>query len=471
MWEKINRYVKKNHMIEPGDRVLLGISGGADSVALARYLLILREKGIIDLYAIHVNHQLRGEEAQRDADFVLAFCDHWHIPCEIVTEDVTGYAKKRKRSLEEAGREIRYAKMEEYAEKYHCSKIALAHHADDLAETMIFRMLRGTGPEGLVGILPIYKNRIRPLLCVDKKEILEYLLENEQAYVEDSSNQEIDYSRNYIRSLILPKMREVNTQAVSHMGDLSEKLEAQNSFVKKQLDKIYEEQVIRQEKGLGIAISFFEKEDSFVRSELIRRMLFDFCGKRRDLAAVHVDIVENLLEKDSGKYNLLPYQMIAYRGEEVLWIGHKDLLLKEDGQQAESFYVEIPREQLEKNENYEVIIGKDEKMIFYLSDDLEGEIPKNDCIKCFDYDKIKCTLSIRTRKKGDYLVLDDSGKRKMIRRYFIDEKIPCHQRDQILLLAEENHVLCVNGKRISEAYKVTKSTKRILKVRYLKNEL
>lgn len=473
MWKKVDQYVKKHQMIETGDSILLGLSGGADSIALARYLLILREKKYIVLHAIHINHQLRGEEATRDANFVRDFCEKWKIPYRIFSEDVYSYAREHKLSLEEAGREIRYARMEEYASETGCNKIALAHHADDLAETMVFRMLRGTGPEGFSGILPLYSNRIRPLLCLEKKEILKKLSDLGQTYVEDSSNQESDYCRNYIRSQILPKMKEVNPQALAHMSHLSEQVQAQNTFVKKQLDQIYEKQIIREENGLGMAISFFKKEDEFTANEMIRRMLFEKCGKRRDISAVHVDIIRQLVEKECGKYNQLPYDMIAYRGEETLWIGMEKQFLEEKKVEevldhSDCFHP-IPKEQLEKEGTCTVSIEGNGKIKFRICKDIPEEIPKNHCIKYFDYDKIKCTLSIRTRKEGDYLVLDRYGKKKMIRRYFIDEKIPASQRNQILLLADDSHILCVGGGRISETYKVTESTKRVLQVEYPKN--
>ena len=177
MWEKVDDYVRKYDLLREGDAILVGLSGGADSVCLLRYLLAVRERMPVRLFAVHVNHMLREEEADRDEKFARDFCARYQVPFAAVRKDVAAERKKRRCSLEEAGRLVRYACFGELAEQWGCNKIAVAHHKNDLAETVLFRLARGTGVRGLSGIRPVSGPIIRPLLCLEREEIREILRE------------------------------------------------------------------------------------------------------------------------------------------------------------------------------------------------------------------------------------------------------------------------------------------------------
>ena len=167
--------MKKWKMVQEGDSILLGISGGADSVCLARYFLARREALSLKLYAVHINHMLRGEEAKRDEEFVQDFCHKWNLSLNVEYRNIKEESRQKKCSEEEAGRIARYECFEKYAKEYHCGKIAVAHHQNDAAETILFRMLRGTGPQGMAGILPVNGKIIRPFLCLSREEIMDIL--------------------------------------------------------------------------------------------------------------------------------------------------------------------------------------------------------------------------------------------------------------------------------------------------------
>ena len=233
MWkteQKVKTYVEKFHMIEPGDTIVLGISGGADSVCLLKILSKWKESWGISLKAVHVHHQLRGKEADDDEAFVRRLCEGEGIVCQVFHEDVQGIANREKKGLEEAGRLARYRCFTKVCEEVGGGKIALAHHQDDLAETMLHHLVRGTGIAGLCSLKPVSGNRIRPLLCLGKEEILAYLEEAGQSWRTDSSNLEDDYTRNRIRHHVLEELKtEVNPQAVRHMAQLSEELEEARS--------------------------------------------------------------------------------------------------------------------------------------------------------------------------------------------------------------------------------------------------
>lgn len=473
MWRKIEEYKDAHKMINKGDRVLLGMSGGADSVLLARYLITLARRQEISLVAVHVNHQLRGAEADRDQEFVRVFCDRWKIPCHIYREDVGEYARQMKYSLEEAGRIIRYRCFLDCAQKTGCLKIALAHHADDLAETMIFRLSRGTGPEGLPGILPVNGRVIRPLLCLEKEEIRSMLAALGQDYVEDSSNAQTDYSRNYIRQHILPGLRELNPQAVRHMASLSGQMWEQNDFIRRHFDQVYENKKILTPAGVRFSLSCLIESDSFTQKELIRRMLFDAGGERRDIASIHVTLVQGLLGKKPGKRLDLPHGIRVVLEEDHIYLyrSDQDFQAREavSSNAEEAYIYRVDKEKLEADRIFSLKVGEEEYQ-FELIPPEQCEIWKNDCVKYFNYDRIKNELFLRTRKQGDYLVIDHPGKRKLLRRYFIDQKIPANKRDKLLLLAEGNHILWVTGGRISEAYKVTAKTGQVLCVTIRKQD-
>ncbi len=467
MWKTIDAYVKKYQMIGEGDCVLIGLSGGPDSVYLARYLLRLRDEGKISLRALHVNHLLREEEAERDEEFVRSFCRQWEIPCRICREDVFRYAKDHRCSVEEAGRLVRRSCLFRYAEEEGCTKIALAHHRDDLAETMIFRMIRGTGPEGLPGIRPVDGKMIRPLLCAGKEEIIRELDRLGQEYVEDSSNSETDYTRNRIRHMILPEMAGINEKAALHLAALSTQVRLQNDYVERQMDRLYDENVRASSRGTEISLKHLRGLDIFEQKELIRRMIFRTGGRRRDISSLHVDLVLDLPDRGRGKGVDLPYGLRALLEGENLVVrrrdeaGGEDMGTESDGRMP--FCAQIDRDRLESGEEIRIVTGEGMEFRFRLVFGPAEENPKKDCVGYFNYDKIKDKLLLRKRQEGDYLIFDRLGRKKLLRRYLIDEKIPYDVRGRLCLLAEEHHIIWVPGRRISEAFRVHEPGVRVLR--------
>ena len=218
MQEKVFAYLRQWNMVKPGDTVLVGFSGGADSTALLQLLWNYGKRIPLQLEAVHVNHGIRGAEALRDQQFCEQFCQERNISFTVVQEDVPAQAARDGLSLEEAGRNARRRVFEHLAEKCQASVIALAHHQRDQAETMLFRLMRGTGLRGLCGMRPVNGNYIRPLLCVDRPQIEQYLLEEGIRWVEDGTNQELDYTRNQIRHGLLAPMEQVMPGCVARMA-------------------------------------------------------------------------------------------------------------------------------------------------------------------------------------------------------------------------------------------------------------
>lgn len=238
MIEKVRRFAEKYDMLPKGTRVLCAVSGGADSVCL---LSLLREMEGVDVVCAHFNHRLRGEESDRDERFVAGLCAGWGIEFTSGTGDVSAFARERRLSIEEAARVLRYEFLEKAAGETGCTRIATAHNAGDNAETVLFNLARGSGLKGLCGIPPVRDNIVRPLLCLTREEIEDYLAQKGAPHVEDSSNALDECSRNRIRHRVLPGLCEENASAVENIFAASESLRADEEYLSSLADTFVKE--------------------------------------------------------------------------------------------------------------------------------------------------------------------------------------------------------------------------------------
>lgn len=467
--KRIEKFIQKYHMLTCGDKVIAGVSGGADSVCLFLMLLELREKIGFDLIAVHVHHGLRGEAADQDQRFVEALCEQHRIPLEIFRVNLESIAKKRKQSLEEAGRMVRREAFDSVCQKYGGNKIALAHHQNDNAETLLWNLSRGTGLDGLGGIRPVNGKFIRPLLCMNRKEIEEYLAKRKQSYCIDETNAGTDYTRNKLRHLVLPILEEqVNSSAVRHMNETMEQIWELQEYMQEQVEAAYQECVQEHsEKACWIQIqqNSFETFPELIKKMVIRKGMEQVGGKKRDLSHKHVDVMMELMNKQVGRTLDLPYEMHAKRNYEGIRLEKRRTYSSGEEKKAEIMQecmseLNIPGETILADRNLKVrckILEKPKNLSI-------KDIPQKIYTKWFDYDIIKSSLYIRTRQAGDNIVIDEKGHQKKLKSWFVDEKIPKEVRDSQLLLAENNDILWVLGHRMSKAYQVKQSTKWILQI-------
>ena len=467
--KRIEKFIQKYHMLTCGDRVIAGVSGGADSVCLFLMLLELREKIGFDLIAVHVHHGLRGEAADQDQQFVEALCEQHRIPLEIFRVNLESIAKKRKQSLEEAGRMVRREAFDSVCKKYGGNKIALAHHQNDNAETMLWNLSRGTGLDGLGGIRPVNGKFIRPLLCMNRKEIEEYLAKRKQSYCIDETNAGTDYTRNKLRHLVLPILEEqVNSATVRHMNETMEQIWELQEYMQEQVEAAYQECVQEHfEKACWIQIQqkSFETFSELIKKMVIRKGMEQVGGKKRDLSHKHVDVMMELMNKQVGRTLDLPYEMHAKRNYEGIRLEKQRTYSFGEEKRAEIMQecmseLNIPGETILADRNLKLrckILEKPKNLSI-------KDIPQKIYTKWFDYGIIKSSLYIRTRQAGDNIVIDEKGHQKKLKSWFVDEKIPKEVRDSQLLLAENNEILWVLGHRMSQAYQVKQSTKWILQI-------
>jgi tRNA(Ile)-lysidine synthase len=452
-------------MIKKDDLIILGLSGGPDSMCLFHLLLAYKEIVPFSLCAVHVNHMLR-KEANEEAIFVQDECDKFDVPCHVITIDVAALAKKEKISTEEAGRMARYQAFEQILQieagltdvdekkvsDPSKGKIAIAHNKNDVAETVLFNLFRGTGMQGLGGIDPINGNIIRPILCLKREEIERYLKENDISFCTDLSNVEDIYTRNRIRKHILPYAeKEINDQAINHIAETTETLRDAQDFIMSAVGEAKKQTIIERKHKIFIKKEEFELLHVTIKNELLRSVLFELSGKQKDITRIHISDLRNLFDKQVGKEISLPYQMLARRAYDGIILGEKE----------EGAEVYVPKK-LEMGKQMDPILG--EVSVEIIDKRNLTEIPEKTCTKWFDYDKIKRYLFLRTRKSGDYIVINKEGNKKKIKEYMINQKIPKEERDKMVLLADGDHIVWIPGYRISETYKVTEETKRVIKI-------
>lgn len=452
-------------MIEEGDRVVAGVSGGADSVCLLFMLCALRERMKFQILVCHVNHGLRGAEADSDEKYVEELCGKLGVPCRIFRENVELTARKRKQSLEEAGRMVRREAFEAMCREYGGTKIATAHHQDDNAETMLLNLARGTGLNGLCGIRPVRERWIRPLLCLGRAEIEKWLESRKIGFCRDATNEEDEYTRNRIRHHIIPALeQQVNMGTVRHLNELSAQLQEVWDFIREQTMEAWDACVSVKEDAAGrptvrIDGRRFQETAPAVRKFLAAECIREAAGAGKDIESVHIDALTALFEKQTGKSLNLPYRVKAQRTYSGVELFQEEKASENAG--TDEVELRIPGETR--------LPGTNKKILCTVSaaggDFSAEEIPQKSYTKCFDYDIIKYSLSARFRRPGDYFTVDRKGSRQKLKSYFINEKVSREERDRTLLIADGGHIVWIPGMRMSSAYQIGSKTKRILKIK------
>lgn len=449
LMNQMKAYIRKYNLIKKGDKIVVAFSGGPDSVYLLIGLLDLKEELNISLVAVHINHKLQ-KIAEEHAEFVRRFCEEHEVPLYYYEKDINSYARQCKISIEEAGRKFRYQKFYEVKKMLGFDLIAVAHHQDDRAETVLYRMARGTGWKGLAGIRCMQNEIIRPMLEISKKDIIKYLERAGQAYNTDPSNQDIFYARNRIRHQIVPELEQVNHQAVRHICDLAEQMDEIGEYLESEI-RVYYDRCVQQKKGYWmISIYELEKCHAFMQKEILKRALAEAAGRERDLSRRHVQDLIQLAGAQTGRKIDLPYQVEALKQYDQLILQKKN----HNGGSEEIFITE--------EGEYKIAFGNGVLKVKITQKN--REILQNMYTKTFDYDKINHSMAVRTYRKGDYFIMNRQGQHKKLNRYFIDQKIPADQRSRIPIVADGSHVMWIIGKRASEAYQVTQETKSILQL-------
>lgn len=480
--EKVFSYIREHHMLEPQDSIVAGISGGADSICLLYMLIKLAERMPITLSVVHVNHGIRIE-AEEDLCYVESLCEKHGISFYPYHIDVRKKAEEDSCSEEEAGRNARYQAFSETAELVHANKIAVAHNKNDCSETMLFHLFRGSGVRGLSGISPVRGKIIRPILCLERKEIEAYLEERGISYCHDRTNEEDSYTRNRIRHHILPYAdREIVKGCVGHMAETAELFQEVEDYLTQQTETAMTH-CVRKENVIGtegeeliyrIVVSEFATYHRAIQKRILYQLVVSLSPQKKDITQVHIRDLHSLFQKEANRDMILPFGIVGQRryGEVMIMRKKKKGLGEQEKGQDVVFIQETVKykDLLTHAQTVSLQDGTKLELTVFSANGSELCFPQKKYTKFFDYDKIEHDLVIRTRKMGDYLTIAGQKgqlRHKSVKDYMITEKIPREERDTTVLLAEKEHILWLLPYRMSEYYKVSSETKNILQVKLI----
>ena len=454
MLDIVKRNVEKYNLIKEKDNIVIGVSGGPDSMALLYSLLEIKKELDFNILIAHVNHGIRGEDAKADQIFVENKAKELNIMCYSKEIDMDAYAKEYGISPEEAGRELRYEFFREILKKNGNGKIAVAHNKNDQAETLLFRIMRGTGIDGLGGMDFISGDIIRPLLNISREEIEAYIFKEKIETVLDKTNLIPIYSRNKVRLELMPYiMDNFNPNIVNALWRLSRSSDNDSKFLENITLEKYK-LIVKKENKHSIIFNghLFNNLDICIKYRIIRLAILKLDGSLQGVGEQSITLLIELFEEfKTGKKLNLPRNLVGR-------ISYDELIL-------EKF-----QEKTVKDYEYEVYVGENELLDLGISINIRisDTIPKNSLknTRYFDYDKIKGNLRVRNRKTGDRFIPFGMNGTKKIKDYFIDKKIPKEFRDKIPLLADDENIIWILGYATSQIYRVTGDTKNILIVDY-----
>lgn len=440
---KIELTIEKHSLLNRGESVLAALSGGADSVFLLNALLILKDKLNITVYAAHVNHGLRGADAESDELFCESFCKKNGVKLFVKKADVKKIAAETSVSEEVAGRNVRYAFFNEITEKYGIDKIATAHNSDDNAETVLMRFLRGTGVNGLCGIPYKNKNIIRPALDVSREEIEFFLSKNNIPFVTDKTNFEEIYTRNKIRLRLLPFIeKEINSGIKNTLLSNIAVYNKCEDFLKESENAAFNECVRKRSFYFEADIKKLLKKHEYVAGAVVKRIISEL-GAECSASAVCACI--NVLNGKTKKINI------------------SGKITAETAYGKMFFYGDVPKISPTKAENGVINIAETgKKIVFTKAEKICFNAGKN--VFYADGDKLK-NIYARSRKDGDFFYpIEDGTKKVKLKDFFINNKIPSFLRDTVPVLISENNVVWLAGLRHNVRFAANENTKNIMRI-------
>ncbi len=436
--------IEKYKMLDNTDKIIIGLSGGADSVALTHFLNKISEKRNFEIVAVHVNHGIRGEEAERDENFVKEFCKSLSVKLLIKKVNVIEIAKSLRIGIEEAGRKTRYEIFKEVSKEFSNFKIATAHTLSDNAETIIMRLIGGTSLKGLCGIPPVRENIIRPLINIKRSEIEAYCKENNLKYVNDSSNYEKDYTRNKIRLDIIPKFKMINLDFENSIRRAVEALQEDNRYLEDIAKQSLEDLKIMR----GYDSEKIQKLPPAIKNRIILKILNSFTDKR--IEQKHLIDINKIIESGCGK--------ICIPGNKVV-VCEKGIL-------------KLQEEPITKNVDWEYLIKPlnvltevETTIIIDIVNISEYELLKKGGklrkIWGIDFEKLPEGSVLRNKRPGDKFTFPFRNITKSVKKIFNEMKIPQSKRNHVPILACSKGIIWIDEIGVSKYYMPSKNTKKV----------
>lgn len=441
MLTKVQEFIEDNQLLTPNERIIVGVSGGIDSVVL---LNVLSKLGY-DCVVAHCNFHLRGEESNRDEKFVEDLSKSYEVVFKKIDFDTVTYAKAEKISIEMAARELRYSWFEKLAQEINVHSIAVAHHSDDSIETVMLNIVRGTGIKGLIGILPRNGKIVRPLLCCSRFEIEEYARLNDIAFVNDSTNEVNDFNRNKIRNQVLPILAEINPSVKQTLFE--------NIIRIKGAWKIYEQKI----KEIKDEITFYQDERFYIDIEKLKKqpdvktVLFEILDDFNFNNEVLDDILKSLDGESGKKFSSSTHRLIKDRNFLIIDENEPDPSIEwtiEEGTNIIENPIHLEFNLIEKNENF--IVSKSSEKVNV------------------DADKISFPLILRKWHYGDTFQPFGMNQEKKVSDFFVDEKLNLFQKEDAWLLTSNGEIVWIVGIRLDNRFRITENTQKILEITWKK---
>ncbi len=455
--EKVKEIIESYGLIKENDNILIGLSGGPDSMALLFCLLEIKKSISFNIVLAHVNHGVRGEDARADQVFVEKLAKDLDLAFYTKNVDMVAYGKEKGITAEEAGRELRYGFFREILKEIGGGKIAVAHNKNDQVETLLMRIIRGTGIDGLKGMTYRVDDIIRPILHIERREIEQFLKDRSIESVLDKTNLEPIYTRNKVRLELIPYLEEnFNPKTIDSIWRLSNLASEDVDFLNEYtMDRINSIRVKSDGSKVVLSREKFLKDPKAIRQRVLRQAILEIKKSLQGISEVHIDNALELIGNGTGnkEIDLIDNIKIRISYDQII-IENKAKIKMES--RPYSYGFSVPGTLIINNEFLfeSQIIEVDNNFV----------IEKKDNTKYFDYDRIKGGLEIRNRKNGDRFVPFGMEGSKKLKDYLIDEKVPLDMRDNIPLLVDDENIIYVVGYRTSNIYRVRPETKRVLKV-------
>jgi tRNA(Ile)-lysidine synthase len=464
--------LRTHRMVQTGDAVLIGVSGGPDSVALVHILLEFAPAYSLRIALGHLNHCLRQNESDRDEAFVAALAKRLKLPLHVTRENVRRYQKQRHLSLEEAAREVRYRFYHAMAARYGYDKIALGHHSDDNAELILMCLLRGSGPAGLSGTPPVRDDKIvRPMINLRRAQIMDYIAAKKLDFIEDSSNLDSQYLRNKIRHRLIPQLKaEYNPQLIVSLNRLAAIMGPEQQMIENFIQPIFENTTIFEKQGsLGLGIAVLNQHPLAVQRRLIRRAILRVKGNLRRIAWVHIEAVLKLAQKGCQANMLdLPDGIRICRRDEMLLVSQE---APGSGRRVQAAFASAMPAYEYRLAAPGVIRIKEAAVQICFSevpnDPVFDRCQPGQRIVFFDMDRIRFPLVIRNFCPGDRFSPLGMGGSQKLKKFFIDHKIARTERNRCPIVLSRNKIIWVAGYRLDNSVKITPHTRRVLRAEVL----
>ncbi len=469
LFKSASETISENNLVEPGDTVLVCVSGGADSVALLHLLLQLHSRLDFTVGVAHVNHSLRGSESDRDSDFVKAVALKLDLPFHVQKQDVKAFQNRHQLSLEDAARQVRYSFFHHTAETQGYTKIATAHTANDNAELVLMNLFRGSGTSGLGGI-PIKRGRIiRPLLNTHRESIIDYLNSSSLDYVSDSSNQSREFLRNRVRLDLLPHIQgDYNENIIECLNRTSRIIKDEEEWIDNLIIPLFKE-CIEKQQGNSIALSIekLKKISRAPKRRVIRKAIESIKGDLKKITLFHTDLTADMADNRKPVLSAdLPGQIQVKKRHNTLVFTRHNENLRNLSEEDISFIYTV--DELKHHVTTVLLPAISMKMVFSLLNIDEATGYANaDKTAWIDYNYIKFPLTIRNLESKDKFIPFGMSGSQTLKKFFSGVGVSGEDKKKCPLLISNNDIVWIGGHRIHNNYRVGPEPKNGLKVELL----